>query len=83
MCPGTEAVDCPSLDDPTDGTVITNDPSCSLTAIAKYTCNPGFVPEGDTIRCCVDDGTGTDAVWTGSVAKCVGKLHLNLKGIGS
>ena len=66
---------CSSLDDPTNGKVITNDPSCSLTTIAKYTCDDGFVPEGDTIRCCVLDSTGTDAVWTGGQPTCVGKLH--------
>ena len=65
--------------------VITNDPDCAVKTIAKYTCDEGFVPEGDTIRCCVGDGIDAPtpflmADWTGSAPTCVRKLHLVLSG---
>ena len=49
---------------------------CLLKAIAKYTCDDGFVPEGDTIRCCVQDDIFSIPMWSGSEPTCVGKLHL-------
>ena len=66
---------CPDLQDPIEGMVITNDPSCVSSTIAKYTCNAGFVPKGDTIRCCVamnDDMTIFD--WSGTPPTCVCKF---------
>ena len=68
------------LSDPNHGTVITNDPMCLLKAIAKYTCDDGFVPEGDTIRCCVQDDIFSIPMWSGSEPTCVGKLHLVFNG---
>ena len=56
---------------------MTNDPTCAQEAIAKYTCNEGYCPKGDTIRCCVDDGTGAGTFdWSGDPPTCVSKLHL-------
>ena len=57
------------------GVVLTNDPTCALKAIVKYTCNEGYCPKGDTIRCCVDDGNG-GSKWSGEDPTCVSKLHL-------
>ena len=59
---------------PDNGEVIFNDPNHGAGAIAKYTCDPGYVPAGDTIRCCVR--SQNILMWTGEDTTCVRKLHL-------
>lgn len=36
----------------------------------NFTCDPGFILNGSTIRTCQPDGT-----WTGRTTICVGKFH--------
>ena len=72
--PVCDSDNCPNLEGINGGEVMTNDPNCAEKAIAKYTCNEGYCPEGDTIRCCVEvDGL---LVWSGDPPTCVSKLHL-------
>ena len=65
---------CSQLMGPDNGEVILNDPNHGAGAIAKYTCDPGYVPAGDTIRCCVR--SQNILMWTGEDPTCVRKLHL-------
>ena len=51
-----------------------NDPKSGAGAIAKYTCDPGYIPAGDTIRCCVP--SLDILMWTGEDPTCLRKLHL-------
>ena len=60
-------VECGGLDNPTNGTVMTN-PGTNYTSIATYICDPGFFLEGEPTRTCL--GTGT---WSGSQPTCTGK----------
>ena len=57
---------CPGLDDPENGKVSV--PSTSYLSEATYTCNDGFIINGNPIREC-----GPDELWSGSEPSCVRK----------
>ena len=58
------AINCPALANPNDGFVAVtgNVPG----ATATYSCNVGFMLEGNLLRTCQDDGT-----WSGSEPFCI------------
>ena len=66
MCTG---VTCPALPDPLNGMV--NDDDLSFDSIATYSCDVGFMIEGNSTQTC-----GTDGNWTGSPPLCVRKLKM-------
>ena len=56
-------VDCNSLMAPANGSV--NHPQTTFMATATYSCNLGYIIEGQTTRMCQVDGT-----WSGSAPTC-------------
>ena len=49
-------------------------------AIATYTCNQGFLLNGDFIRTC-GDGMGTMGSWSGSAPSCDGEFYSSILGM--
>lgn len=62
------AVDCGPLSVPMNGSSY-GDLTVFPNSI-NFTCDPGFILNGSTIRTCQPDGT-----WTGRKTICVGKFH--------
>ena len=54
---------CPTLDDPANGNLVLSGNTVGETA--DYTCNTGFILEGDSTLTCGEDGQ-----WSGSPPVC-------------
>ena len=63
------AVDCGGLDDPDSGEVSLT--GTFLGSKATYSCNDGYVLEGESKRFCRSNGK-----WSGKAPKCERMLHL-------
>ncbi len=57
------AVDCDSLTNPTNGMVNTS--TTTFMSTANYTCDPGYMLDGDMTRTC-----GATGVWSGTDLTC-------------
>ena len=60
-------VDCPSLEDPMNGMVTVDD--VSVASLANYSCDFGYVVEGDSARECLPGG-----IWSSDAPTCERKL---------
>ena len=61
-------IDCGSLPNPLNGTVILN--GTVEGSIANYTCNEGFSPDEPVVRMC-----GSEGMWSGAEPTCEGELE--------
>ena len=64
-------VDCGELDDPDNGQVSLDE--TTFESIATYTCDPGFILTGNTVRICQENGN-----WSDSEPTCDGHLTITL-----
>lgn len=62
----TVATECPALTTPINGEVSANQTQTGNVAV--YTCNEGYILEGEATRMCSSFGT-----WSGSAPLCVPK----------
>ena len=60
------AVDCGTLIDPDNGEVLVS--STTYTSVATYSCNTGYILEGENTRTCQESG-----LWSGSEPSCTCK----------
>ena len=70
-----EAVYCPALTPPDNGTVSISSGVnyLSVGSTATYSCDPGHALLGSTTRTCEDPDRDSVGTWTGSVATCQGE----------
>ena len=61
--PGSGTIMCPALENPTNGNLVLSGNTFGETA--DYTCNTGFILEGDSTLTC-----GGDGQWSGSPPVC-------------
>ena len=61
-------VDCGDLPFPENGQVILLNTSTGEQSLAEYSCNEGYMIEGETVRQCQETG-----IWGGTAPTCVGK----------
>ena len=59
-------IQCATLSNPTQGSVLTSDEGMVVGVEASYTCLEGFMLVGDEVRVCEEDGR-----WTGNEPSCV------------
>ena len=71
-----EAVYCPALTPPHNGTVSISSGVnyLSVGSTATYSCDPGHALLGSTTRSCEDPDRDSVGTWTGSVATCQGEV---------
>ena len=69
FCPLAVVVTCPSLENPVNGTVDVSGNQTGDTAV--YSCDFGFIPDGEATRTCGEDGQ-----WSGSEPTCICKLYV-------
>lgn len=62
----SSVVDCGALTSPSNGEVSVNE--TTLEALAVYTCNSGYLLQGNNSRTCLDDGN-----WSSSEPACEGR----------
>ncbi|XP_064384817.1 E-selectin-like [Halichondria panicea] len=75
LVPSCEAITCPSLSNPTNGSVsYSNVPDqnnrYSFNVTATYSCNSGFTLVGNKIRNCFGDGSSTTGLFDGLAPAC-------------
>ena len=70
----TEAVYCPALTPPDNGTVSISSGVnyLSVGSTATYSCDPGYTLLGSTTRTCEDPDRDSVGTWTGSMPNCQG-----------
>ena len=70
----TEAVYCPALTPPDNGTVSISSGVnyLSVGSTATYSCDPGYALLGSTTRTCEDPDRDSVGTWTGSMPNCQG-----------
>ena len=75
-----EAVYCPALTPPDNGTVSISSGVnyLSVGSTATYSCDPGYALLGSTTRTCEDPDRDSVGTWTGSMPNCQG-IYMNLQ----
>ncbi len=63
---------CVELTAPDNGTVTVNDPDLLVGTVATYSCDPGYILVGDTVRTCEGRGDGTEGTWNSTQPMCAG-----------
>ena len=61
---------CLSLPSLTNGVISYSDQTLGLNTVATYTCDTGYILNGDTTRTC-----GSDGVWSGFSPNCLRKWN--------
>ncbi len=70
----TDAVYCPSLTAPGNGsvTIISGVNLLSVGSVAAYSCDPGYTLLGPPTRTCEDPDSDSMGTWTGTMLECQG-----------
>ena len=63
---------CLEPSSPIHGIVAINSQPLGVGTTATYSCDPGYVLVGETIRTCEDANNGTTGSWSGSIPMCEG-----------
>ena len=63
-----------------NGNVVLSSQVLGVGTTATYSCDPGYVLVGETIRTCGDTDGGTVGAWNGSIPFCEGNIIYTMHG---